>query len=56
MPIIASGGAGNMQDFAELFRHKGIDAGLAAGIFHTKEVQIPDLKSYLRAQGIEMRL
>lgn len=56
VPIIASGGAGKMQDFAELFRHKGIDAGLAAGIFHTKAVQIPDLKAYLRAQGIEMRL
>ena len=56
VPIIASGGAGKMQDFAELFRHEGIDAGLAAGIFHTKAVQIPDLKAYLRAQGIEMRL
>ena len=56
VPIIASGGAGKMQDFAELFRHKSIDAGLAAGIFHTKAVQIPDLKAYLRAQGIEMRL
>ena len=56
VPIIASGGAGKMQDFAELFRPKGIDAGLAAGIFHTKAVQIPDLKAYLRAQGIEMRL
>lgn len=56
VPIIASGGAGKMQDFAELFRHKGIDAGLAAGIFHTKAVQIPDLKAYLRAQGMEMRL
>ena len=56
VPIIASCGAGKMQDFAELFRHKGIDAGLATGIFHTKAVQIPDLKAYLRAQGIEMRL
>ena len=56
VPIIASGGAGKMQDFAELFRHEGIDAGLAAGIFHTKAVQIPNLKAYLRAQGIEMRL
>ena len=56
VPIIASGGAGKMQDFAELFRHEGIDAGLAAGIFHTKAVQIPDLKAYLRAQSIEMRL
>ena len=56
VPIIASGGAGKMQDFAELFRQKGIDAGLAAGIFHTKAVQIQDLKAYLRGQGIEMRL
>ena len=56
VPIIASGGAGKIQDFAELFRHNGIDALLAAGILHTKAVQIPDLKAYLRAQGIEMRL
>jgi len=56
VPIIASGGAGRMEDFAELFTHPGIDAGLAASIFHTRQVEIRDLKQYLRAQGVEMRL
>ena len=41
LPIVASGGAGKMEDFAELFKHPGIDAGLAASIFHRKEVDIP---------------
>ena len=56
MPIIASGGAGKKEDFVELFRHKGMDAGLAASIFHTKQVDIKDLKRYLRENGVEMRL
>ena len=56
VPIIASGGAGKREDFAELFTHPGIDAGLAASIFHTKQVDIKELKQYLRAQGVEMRL
>ena len=47
VPIIASGGAGKKEDFLELFRHKGIDAGLAAGIFHQKLLTIHDLKTYL---------
>ena len=56
VPIIASGGAGKKEDFAELFRHRGIDAGLAASIFHTKRVDIRELKQYLRENGVEMRL
>lgn len=56
VPIIASGGAGEKEDFAELFRHRGIDAGLAASIFHTKQVDIRELKQYLRENGVEMRL
>ena len=56
VPIIASGGAGKMEDFAELFAHPGIDAGLAASIFHTGEVDIRSLKQYLRDKGVEMRL
>lgn len=56
VPIIASGGAGRQQDFAELFRHSGMDAGLAASIFHTKQLEIGTLKRYLRGQGVEMRL
>ena len=54
VPIIASGGAGKMEDFAELFTHPGIDAGLAASIFHTGEVDIRSLKRYLRDQGVEI--
>ena len=56
VPIIASGGAGKMEDFVELFKHDGMDAGLAASIFHFQEVNIGDLKRYLRDQGIEMRI
>ena len=56
VPIIASGGAGKKEDFVELFKHKGMDAGLAASIFHTKQVEIADLKRYLRENGVEMRL
>lgn len=56
VPIIASGGAGKMEDFSELFRHRGIDAGLAASIFHYKEIRIADLKEYLKTQGVEVRL
>jgi len=56
VPIIASGGAGKMEDFAKLFTHPGIDAGLAASIFHTRQVDIKKLKQYLRTQGVEMRI
>lgn len=56
VPIIASGGAGCKEDFAELFRHSGIDAGLAASIFHQKQIVISDLKTYLHEQGVEVRL
>ena len=44
------------EDFLELFHHKGIDAGLAAGIFHQKLLTIRDLKEYLAENGVEMRL
>ena len=56
VPIFASGGAGNQEHFAELFTHPGVDAGLAASIFHTKQVDIKELKRYLRGRGVEMRL
>ena len=56
VPIIASGGAGKMEDFAELFTQPGIDAGLAASIFHTRQVEIRELKRYLRTRGVEMRI
>lgn len=56
VPVIASGGAGKMEHFAELFTHPGVDAGLAASIFHTRQVEIRDLKRFLRDRGVEMRL
>ena len=57
VPIIASGGAGKKEDFLELFRnHPAVDAGLAASIFHTKQVEINALKRYLRENGVEMRV
>ena len=55
VPIIASGGAGRMEDFAELFTHPGVDAGLAASIFHTRQVEISALKAYLKELGVPMR-
>lgn len=56
LPIIASGGAGCKEHFAALFTHPQVDAGLAAGIFHENRLPIPELKAYLRGQGVEMRL
>lgn len=56
LPIIASGGAGCREHFAELFTHPGVDAGLAASIFHSGQLPIPALKAWLRGQGVEMRL
>ena len=57
IPIIASGGAGCMEHFKTLFTQvPQVDAGLAASIFHRKEVPLPELKAYLEAQGIPMRI
>ena len=57
VPVIASGGAGCVQDFIDLFRKiPDIDAGLAASVFHFGEIAIPDLKRILAAEGINMRL
>lgn len=57
VPVIASGGAGGIRDFVDLFREiPDIDAGLAASIFHFGEVAIPDLKQELRNNNITVRL
>ena len=57
VPVIASGGAGNMEHFKTLFNTvQGVDAGLAASIFHFGEIRINDLKKYLISQNIEMRI
>lgn len=55
IPMIASGGAGNMEHFAEVFTRGKADAGLAASIFHFREIDIRDLKSFLRNKGIVVR-
>ena len=56
IPVIASGGAGKIEDFSELFKLNGVDAGLAASIFHFKEVKIRELKEYLKMKNIPVRL
>lgn len=56
LPIVASGGAGKIEDFVELFKHPGIDAGLAASVFHRKEIEIIELKKQLQGAGVCVRL
>lgn len=56
IPVIASGGAGTMDHFVDVFTAGKADAGLAASIFHFKEIDIPDLKQYLAGHQIPMRM
>ena len=56
VPLVASGGAGAAGHFAEVFRAARVDAALAASVFHSGEIAIPDLKRSLRGAGIEVRL
>ena len=56
VPVIASGGAGNMEHFRDAFVYGKADAALAASVFHFKEIEIPALKKYLREQKIEIRI
>ena len=56
IPVIASGGGGTMQHFAEVFTNAHADAALAASIFHFREIEIRDLKKYLLQQNITVRL
>jgi len=56
IPVIASGGAGTMEHYAEVFIKGKADAGLAASIFHFKEITVPQLKTYLHGRGIPVRL
>jgi len=56
IPIIASGGAGSMEHFYDVFTEGKADAGLAASIFHFKEIEILALKNYLANKGIPMRI
>jgi cyclase len=56
IPVIASGGAGTMEHFRDVFAKGKADAALAASIFHFHEIAIPDLKQYLKQQGVSVRL
>ena len=56
VPVIASGGAGNMDDFADVFAIGLADAALAASVFHYAEIPIPALKAFLEMRGIEVRI
>ena len=56
IPVIASGGAGTMEHFYEAFTEGKAEAALAASLFHFKEMEIRDLKRYLREKGISVRL
>jgi cyclase len=55
IPVIASGGAGKMADFYDVFTAGQADAALAATIFHYKEIAVPELKADLKARGVEIR-
>jgi cyclase len=56
IPVIASGGGGSMEHFAEVFEIAHADAALAASVFHFKEIEIPDLKRYLAEKNISVRI
>lgn len=55
VPLIASGGAGTAEHFADVFTQARVDGALAASVFHTGALAIPDLKRFLRTQAIEVR-
>jgi len=55
VPLVASGGAGDVGHFADVFQRAQVDAALAASVFHSGELAIPDLKRALRSVGIEVR-
>jgi imidazole glycerol-phosphate synthase subunit HisF len=55
VPLVASGGAGAVEHFASVFKDAGVDAALAASVFHSGAIAIHDLKRELRADGIEVR-
>ncbi len=56
VPLVASGGAGEQEHFAEVFDTANVDAALAASVFHNAEIHIADLKQFLAAQSVDIRL
>ena len=55
IPVIASGGCGSLDHFAEVFEETNCDAALAASLFHFGELTVPQVKEYLRGQNIPVR-
>lgn len=55
VPLVASGGAGEVEHFVDVFRQADVDGALAASVFHSGRIAIADLKQHLRGQGIEVR-
>lgn len=55
IPLIASGGAGNKEHFRDVFLETNVEGALAASVFHSGQIPIPELKAYLRQQNIEVR-
>ena len=56
IPVIASGGAGTLEHFYEALTEGGAEAALAASLFHYKELEIREVKEYLRNRGVSVRL
>ena len=56
IPVIASGGAGNNQHFADVFNIANADAALAASVFHFGKIKIPELKQFLKSEGVNVRI
>ena len=56
IPVIASGGAGKLEHFYDTFTEGKADAALAASLFHFKELEIMDVKKYLRERGVSVRI
>ncbi len=56
IPVIASGGGGNVKHFADIFKESGCDAALAASLFHFRELTVREVKEYLKENGIPVRL
>lgn len=56
IPVIASGGCGSLQDFAEVFEKTGADAALAASLFHYGELSVGQVKRFLSERGIPVRI
>lgn len=56
IPLIASGGAGAMSHFYDVFKHANVDGALAASVFHSNAIKMSELKKYLRSENIEVRI